>query len=139
MITHMSNGDPIPAGCEIGVFIPETDENTHTITHSLGEVPKFAVCLLIPNKSYDDVMAGSIVFEDLASNPATGIYDDAYDGNHRRNDVVSVGSTPRQYYATNTYTTYIASMTSTEVTFTTGRYYSGQFKANNTYIYILTK
>lgn len=141
MITHTSSGDPIPAGCEIGTFTVSENENTHTISHSLGEIPKFAVCLCVPNTAYANMTAGTIIFEDLAKNPTTGDFDRTYDANHRRNEVVSIGNPTNDPYfqGTATYTTYPASMTSTEVTFATGQYYNGQFKNGYTYIYILTK
>ena len=141
LITHTSGGDPIPAGCEIGIFTPTENENTHTVTHSLGEVPKFAVCLLVPNGSYSNVIQGSIVCENLASDPTTGVFDRTLGGGNKRDDVISITATSAapSFQSTNTYSTYPAAMSSTEVTFATGRYYSGQFKANNTYVYILTK
>lgn len=139
MITHTSGGDPIPAGCEIGLFTVTENENTHTISHSLGEVPKFAYCFLTLNKAWSNIAGGTILNEELMSDPETGTFDVNLNGNHKRNNVQIMNSDGKQFYGTNTYTTYPASMTSSTVTFATGRYYSGQFKANSTYIYILIK
>ena len=139
MITHTSGGDPIPAGCEIGLFTPTEDENTHTVSHNIGEVPKYAICVCVTNKAWANIAGGTILFEDLSSDPETGTFDISLSSNHKRNDVAIMNADGVQYYGSNTYTTYPAEMTSSSVTFATGRYYSGQFKSGETYLYVLTK
>ena len=133
------NGINLPDGCEIGVFTPTENELTHTITHSLGEIPKFAVCLCVPNKAWSDIMGTAILLEDLMSDPQTGTFDTSLTTSRKRNEVVSNNLTDNTVATTTTYTTYPADMTSSTVTFTTGRYYSGKFASGEKYIYILVK
>lgn len=133
------NGITLPDGCEIGVFTPTEDENTHTVTHSLGEIPKFAFCLAIPNRAWTNIDGGTILLGLLGVDPLTGEFNQSAGTGHKMDNVTVSNSSHEQYNQTNSWTTYPASMTATSVTFATGRYYSGKFKANEHYVYILTK
>ena len=137
MITHTSGGDPIPAGVEIGLFTPTANETTHTITHSLGEVPKMAYCFAVINGAWTSLPSATIAVNEFISDPGSGVFDPTLANNHKRDNVVQ--PSVDVLTATNTYTTYPASMDSQQVTFATGRYYSGRFTQGTQYIYILIK
>ena len=137
MLSMVANGIKLPDGCEIGTFTPNVDSNTFTVSHSLGEIPKFALCVAVPNCGFSDIPSQSILMEELAVNPETGEFDLNADGLKKRNFVISYDNFC--YYAPSTWTTYPASMTAIEVTFVTGRYYGGKFKAGMNYVYILVK
>lgn len=135
----MPNGNPIHAGCEIGTF--EVDENSYTVTipHSLGEVPKFAYCVIVPNSSWANIPNADILMEDLMSDPQTGVFDITLNSNRKRNNVVGYNAASNIAQGTGTYTTYPAAMTSTDVTFATGQYYSYLFKPGYKYVYVIVK
>ena len=133
----MASGIKLPDGCEIGTFSPTEDLNTITISHNLGEIPKIALCVAVPNRSFADIPSQSILMEELAVNPETGEFDVNADGSKKRNTVISYSDF--YYFSTTTWTTYPASFTAAEVTFVTGRYYGGKFKAGMNYVYILVK
>lgn len=137
VMLSMASGIKLPDGCEIGTFSPTEDLNTITISHNLGEIPKIALCVAVPNRSFADIPSTSILLEELAVNPETGVFEYDGDSSKKRNAVVSYGS--HSYYSPSTWTTYLASITAAEVTFVTGRYYGGKFKAGMNYVYILVK
>lgn len=139
MLSMVANGIKLPEGCEIGTFTPDVDSNTFTVSHNLGEVPKFAICLNVPNEDFADIQDSIIIFEALFADPQTGDFDITLASSRRRNDVMSYSATAQTYFNTNTYSTYPASMTNTDVTFATGRYYSGKFKVGVNYVYILVR
>ena len=133
LITHTSGGDPIPAGVEIGLFTPTENETTHTITHSLGEVPKMAYCFAVINGAWTSLPSATIAVNEFISDPGSGVFDPTLTGAHKRDNVIQPSSD------TLLGTTYPASMDSQQVTFATGRYYSGRFTQGTQYIYILIK
>ena len=134
-----SSGIILPDGCEIGVFTPTEDENTHTVTHSLGEIPKFAFCLAVLNRSWTDISGSTILTAFLGADPLTGEFDASAISGHKQDNIVISNANHELYNTTSSDTTYPASMTSNSVTFVTGRYYNGKFKSGEHYLYILTK
>ena len=130
-------GLSLPDGCEIGAFTPVTDSYTVTVSHNLGEIPKSAFCIAVVNRDFTNIPDTTILLNELIADPQTGEFDISLPSSRNRRSVVSKGD--GVYLTTDTYTTYPASMTATEVTFATGRYYSGKFKTGVNYVYILTK
>lgn len=140
MITHTSGGDPIPEGFEVGVFTPTENEYTHTVRHSFGIVPRTAIVIGTLNGGEGLDNKTNIMCEYLMSDFADRIFDRTRTGAKCPNAVITVnGTTGEEYQSTNVYTTYPASMTATDVTFATGRYYGGKFMAGHTYLYVITK
>lgn len=125
----VANGIKLPEGCEIGTFSPNEDLNTITISHNLGEIPKIAICVAVPNCSFEDIPPRTIVEEYFVVHPETGAL--------RPNDVMSYRYLT--YYNSSLSATYPASLTATEVTFVKGQSNGGVFKAGVNYVYILTK
>ena len=129
MLSMVANGIKLPDGCEIGTFSPNEDLYTITIQHDLGEIPKIAVCIAVPNCSFEDIPSKAIMLETFAVHPETGEL--------RPNDVMNYRY--YSYYSSALSTKYPASMTATEVTFVTGQSNGGMFKAGVNYVYILIK
>ena len=138
----VSGGITPPSGMEIGTITPESDSLTLTINHSLGVVPKWAYILAAVNGSYDDLPSrtgSTLLSEEISTDPETGVFDITLNTNHCRNTVVSYNSTGPAFFSSPTYTAYPATMTSSSVTFATGRYYSATFRAGVTYLYVFMK
>lgn len=128
----------ITTGAKVGLFTPTEDLYTITISHDFGVIPKMAFIIGVPNKSaWVDVPGSMILYEALGTNPETGDFSNDYGGNQK----IATGTIfdTTLYHALTPYTTYPANMTVTDVTFVTGRYYNGKFKAGYTYIYIIVK
>lgn len=136
----VSNGSAVPAGCEIGIFTPDSDLNTVTVSHSLGVVPRTAAVIGNLNGEAGSDNKAMIMMEFLGSDMTGRVFDNSYTTTQCPRAIYQSNSTSgTEYQTTTTYTTYPAAMTSTEVTFATGRYYSGKFAAGKSYIYVITK
>ncbi|MEE1137431.1 MAG: hypothetical protein U0M02_03025 [Acutalibacteraceae bacterium] len=128
----------ITTGAKVGLYTPTEDLTTITITHDFGVIPKMAFIIGVPNKNaWVDVPGAMILYEALGTNPETGDFKNEY-GNNKKIASGTIFGTDI-FYALTPYTTYPVSMTDTDVTFVTGRYYNGRFKAGYTYIYVLIK
>lgn len=127
----MASGIKLPDGCEIGTFSPNEDLYTITIQHNLGEIPKIALCVAVPNCSFEDIPNKTILSEKLTVHPETGVV--------TSNSYNVMTYRYQAYYNSPSSTTYPASITATEVTFVTGTNYGGMFKAGVNYVYILIK
>lgn len=133
-----------PAGIEIGKVDVVSDSLSLTINHSLGVVPKYAIILMAINGNYADIpyttgQGNPLIFEELASDPETGVFDKSLGSGRYRDSVVGINTSSdfSQFSVTNTYSTVPAAMSDTEVTFATGRYYSIKFWGGMTYVYMI--
>lgn len=128
-------GGGAPANVEIGTFTVDSTANQVTVQHSFGHVPKMA---FVFNTS-TAWSPNALLCEELMSSPENGDFDISYSSSQRRNTVIGsvYNETTKQFYSSDTYTTYPASMTATEIVFATGRYYSIQFKPGYTYFYVI--
>lgn len=129
MMSMVANGIKLPDGCEIGTFSPNEDSYTITIQHNFGEIPKIALCIAVPNCSFEDIPSKAIMLEYFVVQPKNGVL--------WPSTVVDY-----EYYSydnSKLSNTYHASSTATEVTFVTGSFDEYVFKAGVNYVYILIK
>ena len=142
-LMNLSNGNQIPAGCEIGTFTVSEVSTTATVQHNFGTVPRIAVVIGVLGKDYGDYDLPSntspLLVEVLGTDPADGVFDiSKTSGSHVLNTLWNLNMTSQtSMQQTNTYTTYPASLTETSVTFAMGRYYNGKFIPGDTYVYVL--
>lgn len=127
-----------PDGCFLGTFTPSEDSRTYTVLNPFDSVPKMAMLVCATPKIWEDIDPGTILTEELVADPQTGEFDINAGSGRYKNNVIMMASN-MTYLTSVTYTTYPASMDADAITFATGRYYNGLFKAGYTYLYILIK